>query len=137
MSENDKKIHLKIITHEKIVYDDYIDSIYVEGENGSFGILYDHTPLMSTLKIGITRVIKDGVTKSITTMGGVFQIKNNEALILTSIAELDSNIDATRAKEAKDRAEMRLNSSENNIDRNRAEIALAKAIARLVATSGK
>jgi len=127
------KIHLKIITHEKIVFDEYVDAVYTEGEKGEFGVLPKHIPFMSALKIGVTRAVQGSTTIPIAIMGGVFQVKSNEAVILTDVAELGSDIDAARAKEAKERAEARLGSPDTEIDRKRAEIALAKALARLKA----
>lgn len=130
-----KKLHLKVITHEKIVFDDDIDAVYALGENGEFGVLNGHIPFMTALKICVVRAIKNGETIPIATMGGVFQVKENDCIILTSVAELASDIDVARAKEAKDRAEARLGSQQETLDRHRAEIALAKAMARLKATS--
>ena len=132
-----KKLHLKVITHEKVVFDEDIDAVYAIGEKGEFGILSGHIPFMTALKICVVRAVKDGITTPIATMGGVFQVKENDCIILTSIAELASDIDIVRAKEAKDRAEARLGSQKESIDRHRAEIALAKAMARLKATSLK
>ena len=131
------KLHLKVITHEKVVFDDDIEALYAIGEKGEFGVLKNHIPFMTALKIGVVRVIRDGVTIPIATMGGVFQVKENDCIILTQVAELGADIDVARAKEAKDRAEARLGSSQEAIDRHRAEIALAKAMARLKATSLK
>ncbi len=128
-----KKLHLKVLTHEKVVFDSDVDAIYATGEQGEFGILPDHIPFMTTLKIGVTRAVTNDKTYYIATIGGAFQVKNNEALILTSTAELDTGIDVARAKEAKERAEARLGSADTAIDRQRAEVALAKALARLKA----
>lgn len=130
-----KKLHLKVITHERVVYDSDVDAIYSHGEKGEFGILPGHIPFMTSLEIGVTRAIIDNKTIPIAIMGGVFQLKNNEAIILTTVAEHASDIDVARAKESKERAEARLGSADEAIDRQRAEIALAKALARLKATS--
>jgi len=132
-----KKLHLKIITHEKIVFDKDVDAIYSTGEKGEFGVLPGHIPFMTALKIGVTRAVIGSDTIHIAIMGGVFQIKDNEAIILCDVAELDEDIDVARAKEAKERAEARLGSEETSLDRRRAEIALARAIARLKAASNK
>ena len=128
-----KKINLKIITHENEVFNEDVDAIYSKGVDGEFGILPDHIPFMSALDIGVTRVEKDGKIEAMTTMGGIFQFKDNQALILTGLAERGSDIDVTRAKEAKSRAEARLGSHDVEIDNARAQIALAKAMARLKA----
>ena len=74
------------------------------------GILPDHIPFMSALDIGVTRVEKDGKIEAMTTMGGIFQFKDNQALILTDVSERGADMYVTRAKEAKSRAEARLGS---------------------------
>ncbi len=132
-----KKINLKIITHEEELFNEEVDGIYSKSVEGEFGILPDHQPFMSALDIGVTRAEKDGKMEYFTTMGGIFQFKNNEALILTDLAERGSDIDVTRAKSAKERAEARLGSHEAEIDNARAQIALAKAMARLKAALQK
>lgn len=128
-----KKINLKIITHEREVFNEEVDAIYSKSVEGEFGILPDHQPFMAALDIGVTRTEKDGNAETFTTMGGIFQFKDNEALILTDIAEKGSDIDVTRANAAKERAEARIGSHEVEIDNARAQIALAKAMARLKA----
>lgn len=134
---SEKKLHLKVLTHEKVVFDSDVDAIYASGEKGEFGVLPGHIPFMTALKIGVTRAIIGENTVFIAIMGGAFQIKDSEAIILSDVAELAEDIDVARAKEAKDRAEARLGSQDTALDRRRAEIALAKAIARLKASAKK
>ena len=131
----DKKLHLKITTHEKVVFDADVDEIYTKGTQGEFGILPNHIPFMSALDVGVTKVIIDGKPEYFTTMGGVFQLKNNEALILTQTAEKGSDIDIERAEEAKKRAEERLENEPDTSDVQRAEVALSRALARLKAST--
>lgn len=132
-----KKINLKIITHEKEVFNEKVDAIYSKSVEGEFGILPDHQPFMAALDIGVTRAEADGKMEFFTTMGGIFQFKDNEALILTDLAESGSDIDVTRAKSAKERAEARIGSHEAELDNARAQMALAKAMARLKAAGQK
>ena len=127
-------MHLKIITHEKVVFDENVDEIYTKTTDGEMGILKNHVPIMSALDIGVTKAVKDNVPIYFTTMGGVFQYKDDEALILTTTAERGEEIDVARAKEALKRAQARLADSEAEIDAKRAEAAVARAIARLKAT---
>ncbi len=133
----EKKIHFKLITPEKVVYEDDVDAIYAQGEMGSFGILYNHIPFMSTLAVATAKVIKDNNEISFSVIGGTFQFKNNEALILTEAAELGSDIDTARAQLAKERAEAILSSAETQRDIKLANAALARAMVRLKAASKK
>lgn len=127
-------MHLKIITHERVVFDEDVDEIYTKTIDGEIGILKKHIPVMAALDIGVTKTVKDGNIKFFTTMGGVFQFKDEEALILTTTAESGDEIDVTRAKEALKRAQARLAESEAELDAKRAEAAIARAMARLKAT---
>ncbi len=127
-------MHLKIITHERIVFDADVDEIYTRTVDGEIGILKNHVPVMAALDIGVTKTVKDGEVKFFTTMGGVFQFKDDEALILTTTAESGDEIDVARAKDALSRAKARLAESRANIDAKRAEAAVARAMARLKAT---
>ena len=127
-------MHLKIITHERVVFDEDIDEIYTKTIDGEIGILKNHVPVMAALDIGVTKTIKDGNVKFFTTMGGVLQFKDDEALILTTTAECSDEIDVTRAKEALNRAQAKLAEAEAQTDAKRAEAAIARAMARLKAT---
>ena len=126
-------MHLKIITQEKVVFDSDVDEIYSKGIDGEFGILKGHQPIMSALDIGVTRAVVNGETKTFTTMGGILQFKNEECLILTTLAESGDEIDEVRAKDALERAKRRLHNAEARLDAKRAEAAIARAEARLKA----
>lgn len=131
----EKTIHFKIITPEKIVYEDDVDAIYAQGTAGSFGILPNHVPFMSSLAIDTAKAEKNGETLVFSIIGGAFQFKNNEAIILTEVAECGSDIDTARAQLAKERAEAKIASAETQRDIKLANMALAKAMARLKAAS--
>ncbi len=127
-------MHLKIITQERVVFDEDVDEVYTKTTDGEIGILKNHVPVMAALDIGVTKAVKNNDSKYFTTMGGVFQFKDNEALILTSTAECGDEIDVTRAKEALKRAKELLANKDAQIDAKRAEAAMARAMARLKAT---
>lgn len=124
-------MHLKLITHDRIVFDEDVNEIYTRGVDGEFGILENHVPIMTALEVGVTKAVQGDKIKLFTTMGGIFQIKDNDAIILTDNAESGSDIDVARAKAAKERAEARLADKSAEIDAKRAEAALARAKARL------
>ena len=128
---------LKIITHERIVYDGEIEELVLQTTNGQIGVLKDHIPITTPLDIGVTKAKVGEKFKYFATMGGIFQFKDNDAVILTDVCEDSLDIDVTRAKAAKERAEARLAESNAQIDAQRAEAALARALARLQATLQK
>lgn len=130
-------MHLKIITHERVVFDQDVDEIYTKGVDGEFGILKGHIPIMAALDIGVTKIVYEQNVKFFTTMGGVLQFKDGECIILTTTAEAGDEIDVVRAKSALERAKNQLNEPEIEKDAKRAEAALARAMVRLKATLNK
>ena len=130
-------MHLKIITHERIVFEDDVDELVLQTTGGSLGILQDHIPVTSALAIGVTKARVGEKFKYFATMGGVFQFKDNNATILTDVCEDGKDIDVTRANAAKNRAEERLADTSAKIDANRAQASLARALARLQAALEK
>ena len=124
---------LKIITHERIVFDGEVDEMVIQTGNGQMGILKDHIPVTTTLDIGVTKVKQGDKERFFATMGGIFQFKDNVATILTDVCEDGCDIDVSRANDAKARAESRLADTSAKIDSQRAQAALARSLARLKA----
>ena len=126
------EINLEIITPEKIIYKDSIDSITVPGTKGMFQVLKDHAPLMSTIEIGVITFKKNDENKYLTTAGGTIEVLNNNVLILADSVEVIEDIDIDRAERAKTRAEENIKmKKEEDIDFVRAELALKRALNRI------
>lgn len=130
-------MQLKIITHERIVFDGEVDEIIIQAQTGQMGILKDHIPLTTVLEVGVTKAKQGDKYRYFATMGGVFQFKDNVATILTDVCEAGCDIDVTRANDAKNRAEARLADDVAKIDSQRAQAALARSLARLKAALNK
>ena len=126
-------MNLKIITHEKVIFDNEVEELVVQTTNGMIGVLKDHIPITTSLEIGVTKAKIEDKFKYFATMGGVFQFRDNNAVILTDVCEEDTDIDVARANSAKERAEARLAEVNADIDSKRAQAALARALARLQA----
>ena len=130
-------MQLKIITHERIVFEGEVDEIVIQAQTGQMGILKDHIPMTTVLEIGVTKVRQGDKERFFATMGGVFQFKDDVATILTDVCEAGSDIDVARANDAKSRAETRLADGTAKIDSQRAQAALARSLARLKAALNK
>ena len=124
---------LKIITQERVVFDQDVDSVYSKGIDGEFGLLKGHLPMMTALDIGVTRAYIGDEVKKFTTMGGILQFKDEECLILTTLAEPGEEIDEARARQALEQAKLKLKNAQARMDAKRAEAAIARAEARLKA----
>lgn len=128
-----KTQRLDIVTPEKVVFSEEIDFVVAPGADGELGILPEHAPLVTALKVGTLRVQQGGKFFKVAVSGGFMEVKNSRIVVLADTAERADQIDVERAKAAKERAEQRLNSKNSEIDIHRAEISLHKAINRIKA----
>lgn len=132
---SDKKIKFKLITHEKVIFDGEVDEIYAKGIEGEFGILAGHLPFMSALAIGVTKIVNNDEPIYFSTVGGVLQFINNEAVILSEDAENGNDIDLAVAKSEKEKQEAKFYTPEKIKDIQQSEKALAVAISRFKAAN--
>lgn len=78
---------LEIISPDKKLYSGEVYSIQVPGSKGSFQILKNHAPIISTLDKGkITITAEDGNKSSFEVDGGVIEAKNNKIIVLAESA---------------------------------------------------
>ena len=125
-------INLEVLTPEKLLLNENVESVTVPGTKGSFQVLKDHAPLISTIDIGIIDVKKNNEKEHFTTGGGTIEVLKNKITILVDSIEKVEDIDVDRAEKAKERAEERLiKKNEEGIDALRAELALKRAINRI------
>ncbi|MDF1615623.1 F0F1 ATP synthase subunit epsilon [Desulfurivibrio dismutans] len=130
------QIQLEVVTPKGAVISEQVDMVTAPGYAGVFGVLANHAPLLSTIKIGTLVYKKDGQDAVLMISGGFCEVSNNKVTILVESAEKGAQIDTERALRAKERAERRLaeaTAQQERIDRARAEAALQRALARLKA----
>ena len=124
-------LRLDIVTPDKVVLNAEVDYVGACGVDGQVGLMPQHAPLLSALKVGDLYYRQGNETHWVFVSGGFAQIADNKVTILAESAELASNIDVERAQEAKARAEQRLADAKADIDMARAELALQRAVARI------
>lgn len=100
------KIKFKIVTLEKVTYEDEIDQLTVPTQTGEITVMARHAPLVSTLKPGELRINKDGREVAFAVSTGFLEIrKNSHVYILADSAERAEHIDIEASKAARARAE--------------------------------
>lgn len=127
-------LFLEIVTPSKSAFRGEIKSVTVPGTKGSFQVLVNHAPIVSSLEVGLIKVeLADNSIHNYSTGGGTIEVNNNKILLLADSIEKVEEIDVERALNAKERAEERLarRNIDKNIDVGRAELALARALNRL------
>jgi len=76
-------MHLDIVTPEKKVFSGEVNLVQLPGSKGSFEILKNHAPIISTLDRGEVKVQKsDGEELFFSVEGGVVEFKMNVITIL-------------------------------------------------------
>lgn len=111
------KIKFKIVTIEKVTYEDEIDQLTVPTQSGEITVLAKHTPLVSLLKPGELKIKKDGYTVSLSVSTGFLEVrKNSQVFILADSAERVEEIDVEASKKARQRAEEMLKQKQNRTD---------------------
>lgn len=101
-------LKLEIVTPERKVFDESVDSVTVPTASGEAGILPNHAPLISALKPGILSYTLKGTTERLAVSGGFVEVSSNSVSVLTDTAEVASEIDAETARAERDAAEKAL-----------------------------
>jgi F-type H+-transporting ATPase subunit epsilon len=130
---------VRVITPDKIVWDDKVQEVILPSTTGQLGILTGHAPLLTALDVGVMRVKPGKDWKAIAVMGGFAEVENNEVTVLVNSADLGDNIDKEVAKAKFDEAQNRLEQANQSGDRPKqiqAKQALRRARARLQAAGG-
>jgi F-type H+-transporting ATPase subunit epsilon len=129
-----EKLQLEVVTPKGAVVSEAVDLVTAPGYAGEFGILANHAPFLSTIKIGVLNYKKDAQVEDLMVSGGFCEVSNNKVTFLVESAERGAEIDVDRALRAKERAEKRLAEAmtqREKIDRTRAEAAMQRALSRL------
>jgi F-type H+-transporting ATPase subunit epsilon len=126
-------IRLEVVTPEKSVISDKAQIVMAPGELGEFGVLFGHTPFMTSLKTGTMKYMDTSGTECyVFVSGGFAEALPDRVTILADSAERRRDIDIERAKAAMQRAEERLGKEgDGDIDVVRARAALYRALARI------
>ncbi|MCE5314564.1 MAG: F0F1 ATP synthase subunit epsilon [Armatimonadota bacterium] len=129
----EKTFKLEVITPDrKVLSDDAMVSVSLPGIEGCLGVLANHAPLMTALGCGELDLRKaDSSTDAMAVCGGFVEVLDNKVTVLSDSAELVNEIDVARAQESVRRAEDRIAAKDPDIDMDRAQAALARALNRL------
>ena len=132
-------ITVRVITPDKIVWDEEAQEIILPSTTGQLGILAGHAPLLTALDIGVMRVRPGKEWQAIALMGGFAEVENNEVKVLVNGAELGDAIDRETARTEYAQAQTGLEEANRSGDRSqqiRATQDAKRARARFQAAGG-
>ena len=122
---------LRIITPERIFYENQVEMVEFNTTEGEIGVLPGHIPLTVIIKPGILNITEGEKDREAALHAGFAEILPDRVTILAEIIEWPEEIDEERALAARERAEERLHSRTPETDVARAETALQRAMARI------
>jgi F-type H+-transporting ATPase subunit epsilon len=124
-------IKLEVITAERQVFSDDVNTVVAPGVDGELGILPHHAPLITMLKPGEVLARKDSQETYLFVSGGFLEVRPDKIIILADACERCEEIDIERAEAAKHRAEERVKTRTPDVDMARAQAALLRSLVRL------
>ena len=128
-----KQLKLKIITPERTVFEEMVDSVTIPTTLGEIGVFPHHISLVAALASGDIVAKKNGEDIPMAVVGGFLELKNNELAILADFAEHVSDISDEALEKAKARAVELDRMKKNNevVDFEYFESELARSLTRV------
>ena len=131
MAENDNRFTLKIITPDRVFYEEQVSMVEFNTVEGEVGIYKEHIPMTMIIAPGILMITQENGTKEAALHAGCAEVLQDKVTILAEIIEWPAEIDLKRAEESKERAENRIREHAPGTDMKRAEMSLKRAVARI------
>jgi F-type H+-transporting ATPase subunit epsilon len=131
-------LQLQVVSADRSLVNETVDEVEIPGDDGYFGVLPGHTPLLALLQVGELWYRQGQEKHYLSIAFGFAEVLPDRVTILAQIAEKADEIDLARAEAAKKRAEERIVRPAVDMDAERARISLMKALIRLqVATRAR
>jgi F-type H+-transporting ATPase subunit epsilon len=124
-------LRLEIVTPEAKIYSEEVNMVTLPGSEGELGIYPKHVPLLTTLKPGELRVVRDGRETALAVGEGFVEIKGDAVSVLTDMALEAEKIDIEAAEKAVERAQAAMKEDVGAEQVAAIQASLQKALAQL------
>ena len=131
MAEDSRNFTLKIITPDRVFFEDEVSMVEFNTVEGEVGIYREHIPMTMIVAPGILTITKGDEVKEAALHAGFTEVLPDQVTVLAEIIEWPGEIDVHRAEDAKARAEERIRENAPGTDMRRAEMSLKRAVARI------
>jgi F-type H+-transporting ATPase subunit epsilon len=124
--------HLDVVSAEESLFSGRVSYLLVSGQEGDLGIMPGHTPLLTPIKPGMVKMVKQhGGEEVIYVSGGFLEVQPSGVTVLADTAIRGKDLDQAKAEEAKRAAEEQISNPNKDMDYARVAAKLAQAIAQL------
>ena len=125
-------VHCDIVSAEGEIFSGQVEMVIAHGSLGDLGIALGHAPLITELKPGPIRLIKQGGEAEVFYIsGGYLEVQPNMVKVLADTVQRAADLDEASAQEAVKAAEKALNEKGADFDYGSAAARLAEAAAQL------
>ena len=125
-------VHLDVVSAEQKLFSGRVETLQVTGSEGDLGIHPGHAPLLTAIKPGMVRVVKQhGEEEFFFVAGGILEVQPGSVSVLADIAIRGEDLDEVAANQAVKEAEEALANPKADFEYAEAAGELARAIAQL------
>ena len=124
-------LKLEIVTPEEKIYSEDVNMVTLPGSEGELGVYPNHVPVLTALRPGELRIVKDGRETAMAVGEGFVEIKADGVSILTDMALQSEKIDIAAAEEAVARAQAAMKEDTSPEQVVAIQASLQKALAQL------
>jgi F-type H+-transporting ATPase subunit epsilon len=124
-------LRLEIVTPEAKAYSEDVDMVTLPGSEGELGVYPNHIPLLTTLKPGEVRILKNGQEKFLAVGEGFVEITGSSVSVLTDMALEWSHIDEGAVEKAIESAKAAMKEDHTPEQISAIQASLSKAVAQL------
>ena len=108
MADLPTKITLTVVTRERKIVEAEVQEVILPASDGEIGVLPGHTPLLTTLKVGIMRYRSGSDVKQLVLSWGFAEVLPDRVIVLAERGFLPSEVDAAAAEQERLAAEKEL-----------------------------
>lgn len=124
--------HLDVVSAEESLFSGRVSHLQVSGQEGELGIMPGHTPLLTPIKPGMVKMVKQhGEEEVFYISGGFLEVQPGGVTVLADSAIRGADLDKAKAEEAKRTAQAQISNPSKDIDYALVTAQLAQAIAKL------
>lgn len=120
-------LEIDIVTPQRIIYSGKAESVSVPGTKGPFQVLFNHAPIISSLDIGVIKILNEDHAETIyATDGGFVEVLKNRVSIIVETAEEASTINVSKAETQIEDLKVTLEATQNFTQRDELKKEIAK-----------
>ena len=125
-------VHCDIVSAEQQIFSGLVEMVVAAGSEGDIGVTYGHAPLLTDLKPGPIRVIKQGGEEDVYYISsGYLEVQSSQVTVLADTALRAEDMDEAAALQAKEDAQKNFVNRSDEFDYSAAAVQLAEASAQL------